>query len=251
MVRAAHASVIAHWHRDVGVWALAEEIQMKCNRQDEGVVGDEGLGGAKGLPGLPPGLSDDSGRTHKRNRNWLNSRIWRVLGQVMEPNKVVQELKVLQEEGREDLLKEGVLEQACVGLRRRKRASSEGVTVAILACKSPEQDPKKCKSKSASGQKVKLSTEGVVEVTGEGAANVHLLQSVRGGGARRSGASFRQRVASGGRGVVSRSAVAVVSRVGLRLGGAHALKSKRASGRGRRQAPSTLKKMTQSGWSWN
>ncbi|KAJ1105650.1 hypothetical protein NDU88_003055 [Pleurodeles waltl] len=83
-----------------------------------------------------------------------------------------------------------------------------------------------------------------VEVVGEGAANIPVVQSVQWGSvrfARRFGASFRQSVALGGRGVMSGSAVAVVGRVGARLDGAHVLKSKRASGKGRRQAPSAVK----------
>ncbi|KAJ1199999.1 hypothetical protein NDU88_003829 [Pleurodeles waltl] len=74
----------------------------------------------------------------------------------MERNKVVEALRVLQEEGREDLIKEGVLEQAWVGLRRPKRSSAEGVSAAILACTSPAISPRKSrkfKAKSVSGRK--------------------------------------------------------------------------------------------------
>ncbi|KAJ1208211.1 hypothetical protein NDU88_003597 [Pleurodeles waltl] len=135
----------------------------------------------------------------------------------MEPNKVVQALKVLQEEGREDLLIEGVLEQAWVGLRRRKRLSSEGVTATMLACTSPEQVPKEFKFKCVSGRKVALSPERVIEVPGEEAADLHLLNIVQRGGvryARRSGACFRQRLVSGIRGVGLQGEVAGV-RFGL------------------------------------
>ncbi|KAJ1178760.1 hypothetical protein NDU88_004002, partial [Pleurodeles waltl] len=79
----------------------------------------------------------------------------------------------------------------------------------------------------------------VVEVFREGAANLPVVQSVRRGGvlfARRSGASFRQRAASGGRGVMSASAVAAVGQAGPRPDDTHMLKSKRVSGKGRRQA---------------
>ncbi|KAJ1190692.1 hypothetical protein NDU88_000014 [Pleurodeles waltl] len=80
----------------------------------------------------------------------------------MEANKVVQALKVLQEAGREDLTKEGVLEQAWVGLKRPKRSSADRVSAAVLACKSPESSPKKCKkfrAKSFAGRKVSVSPE--------------------------------------------------------------------------------------------
>ncbi|KAJ1155721.1 hypothetical protein NDU88_008450 [Pleurodeles waltl] len=146
---------------------------------------------------------------------------------IMEPSKVVQALKVLQEEGREDLLKEGVLEQ------------------------------------------VTNSPERTVEFVGKSASNVPVAHPVRQGGARfarRSGASFRQRVAAARRGMLSEGAVSAVGQVGLRLlgartlksqraprtaasvvgqtgalsAGAHALKGQRASNKGKKQAPSTI-----------
>ncbi|KAJ1191640.1 hypothetical protein NDU88_000956 [Pleurodeles waltl] len=82
----------------------------------------------------------------------------------MEPNKVVQALKVLQDEGREDLIKEGVLEEAWVGLRRPKRLSSGGVMATVIACSSPQKKLKKCKSKSAEGRKVTRSPELMQDV---------------------------------------------------------------------------------------
>ncbi|KAJ1116290.1 hypothetical protein NDU88_004506 [Pleurodeles waltl] len=76
-------------------------------------------------------------------------------------NKVVQVLKVLKDEGREDLLREAVLEQAWVGLRRLKRVSSEGVAAAVMACSSPTHPGKKFRQKSAAGQKVRVSPDRV------------------------------------------------------------------------------------------
>ncbi|KAJ1149447.1 hypothetical protein NDU88_002257 [Pleurodeles waltl] len=76
---------------------------------------------------------------------------------VMEPSKVVQALKVLQDEGREDLIKDGVLEQAWVGLRRPKRLSAEGVSAAVAACSSPVKAGRKFQCKSATGRKVARS----------------------------------------------------------------------------------------------
>ncbi|KAJ1116336.1 hypothetical protein NDU88_004551 [Pleurodeles waltl] len=68
-------------------------------------------------------------------------------------NHVVQALKILQEEEREDLLQEGVLEHTWVGLKHRKRVSSEGVAMAVLACTSPDVRPKKYKQKSTTGRR--------------------------------------------------------------------------------------------------
>ncbi|KAJ1176673.1 hypothetical protein NDU88_001942 [Pleurodeles waltl] len=123
----------------------------------------------------------------------------------MEHNKVVEALRVLQEEGREDLIKEGVLEQAWVGLRRPKRSSAEGVSAAILGCTSPAVSPRKSrkfKAKSVSGRKVTVSPERVAH---KNELNLVLPggRSYRRGGIkvpRRSGASLRQRVAALGRG---------------------------------------------------
>ncbi|KAJ1089392.1 hypothetical protein NDU88_002543 [Pleurodeles waltl] len=123
---------------------------------------------------------------------------------VMEPNKVVEALRILQQEGREDLIKEGVLEQAWVGLKRPKRSSAEGVSAAILACTSPAGSPRKSKkfrAKSISGRKVSVSPERVLQ---ENELRVDLPggRSCRSGGVkvpRRSGASYRQRPSGGGR----------------------------------------------------
>ncbi|KAJ1150399.1 hypothetical protein NDU88_003192 [Pleurodeles waltl] len=49
--------------------------------------------------------------------------------------KVIQALSILQEEGREDLLQEGVLQQSWVGLKRPKSASSEGMVAAVIVAR--------------------------------------------------------------------------------------------------------------------
>ncbi|KAJ1202565.1 hypothetical protein NDU88_006363 [Pleurodeles waltl] len=128
----------------------------------------------------------------------------------MEANKVVQALKVLQEAGREDLIKEGVLEQAWVRLKRPKRPSADRVSAAVLACKSPEASPKKCKkfrAKSFAGRKVSVSPERErEEVEALYIEGLPGVSSGRGSEARfprRSGASLRQRVAAAGRGAIS------------------------------------------------
>ncbi|KAJ1166846.1 hypothetical protein NDU88_007242 [Pleurodeles waltl] len=92
----------------------------------------------------------------------------------MEAKKVVQALKVLQEAGREDLIKEGVLEQALVGLKRPKRSSAD------------RREREELKESSLDG------LPGVSAIRGIGA---HFP--------RRSGASLRQHVAAAGRGAVS------------------------------------------------
>ncbi|KAJ1127244.1 hypothetical protein NDU88_005647 [Pleurodeles waltl] len=122
----------------------------------------------------------------------------------MAANSVVQALKVLQEAGREDLIKEGVLEQVWVGLKRPKRSSAERVTAAVLACTSPES-PKKCrkfKVKSVAGRKVSVSPERL-EGMEQGLLSFPGVSGMRGGGVhfiRRTGSSLRQRVAALGRG---------------------------------------------------
>ncbi|KAJ1100882.1 hypothetical protein NDU88_005957 [Pleurodeles waltl] len=143
----------------------------------------------------------------------------------MEPNKVVQALKVLQDEGREDLLKEGVLEQAWVGLRRPKRVSAEGVSAAVAACTSPIKRGKKFKAKSLHGRKVTRSLAkdqsfsqevSVMQLAGAGRR--------RGGGrfSRRQGASLARRLAAGGRDSFIPSAVSVAERQGAQAVSAHA-----------------------------
>ncbi|KAJ1152162.1 hypothetical protein NDU88_004939 [Pleurodeles waltl] len=113
----------------------------------------------------------------------------------MAANSVVQALKVLQEAGREDLIKEGVLEQAWVGLKRPKKASAERVTAAVLVCTLPESPKKfrKFKVKSVAGRKVSVSPERS-EVMEQGLPNLPCVSGVREGGARlirRTGLSLR------------------------------------------------------------
>ncbi|KAJ1108701.1 hypothetical protein NDU88_006072 [Pleurodeles waltl] len=158
----------------------------------------------------------------------------------MEPNKVVQALKVPQDEGREDLLREGVLEQAWVGLHRPKRLSSEGVVAAIIACASPAHTPKTFRNKSVSGRKVRLSPVRGIGGASEVFQALPVIQKhVQRGGAkfaRRSGASFQQHIVSRGRGASGHSVVTGLGRLGARTGGSHVLSRKRASKRGRNQA---------------
>ncbi|KAJ1130093.1 hypothetical protein NDU88_008449 [Pleurodeles waltl] len=130
--------------------------------------------------------------------------------------KVLQALRMLQEEGREDLLQEGVLGKEGVGVKRPRRASSEGVAAAVIAC-SPPVTGKKCQQKSNMGrryaQAVAVNEEAEVFVN----QGLPVSGGVRWGGsrlARRTGASLRQRVASRGRGAAERGAVAPCSRVG-------------------------------------
>ncbi|KAJ1117022.1 hypothetical protein NDU88_005223 [Pleurodeles waltl] len=140
--------------------------------------------------------------------DWLMGSGW----VVMETNKVVEALRILQQKGREDLIREGVLEQAWVGLKRPKRSSAEGVSAAILSCTSPAGSPRKgrkFREKSVAGRKVSASPERVLQ---ESELRVDLPgdRSIRRGGIkvpRRSGASFRQRVAAFGRGSLQVAAV--------------------------------------------
>ncbi|KAJ1083495.1 hypothetical protein NDU88_003654 [Pleurodeles waltl] len=142
---------------------------------------------------------------------------------VMEPSKVVQALKVLQDEGREDLIKDGVLEQAWVGLRWPKRLSAEGVSAAVAACSSPVKAGRKFWCKSATGRKVARSpgeieaANDVVAVQSHGGVKRRGISSLP----RRQGSSLGQRVSSGGRGSSCRTAVAVGGRVGARVPFAH------------------------------
>ncbi|KAJ1181592.1 hypothetical protein NDU88_006797 [Pleurodeles waltl] len=130
----------------------------------------------------------------------------------MEPNKVVEALRILQQEGTEYLIKEGVLEQAWVGLKRPKKSSAEGVLAVILACASPAGSPRKSKkfrSKSVAGRKVSVSPERVFQ-DNELKVDLPGCRTIRRGGIkvpRRSGASFRQRVAALGRGSLQLTAV--------------------------------------------
>ncbi|KAJ1174622.1 hypothetical protein NDU88_006442 [Pleurodeles waltl] len=121
----------------------------------------------------------------------------------MEPNKVVQALKVLHDEGREDLLREGVLEQAWVGLKCPKRLSAEGVSAAVAACTSPVKALKKLKAKSVGGRKVARSPQSDEELISVVRCRNEGVAGKRHGGSRfprRQGASLSRRVAAGGRG---------------------------------------------------
>ncbi|KAJ1181368.1 hypothetical protein NDU88_006575 [Pleurodeles waltl] len=134
----------------------------------------------------------------------------------MEPSKVVQALNILQDEGREDLIKEGVLEEAWVGLRRPKRLSSRGVSAAVIACSSSPQKSKKFKSKSAEGRKVLRSPEECEEASVKVPGSPTWFARKRGAGRslRRSGDSLAWRVAAGGRGAALSSAEAGLKRQG-------------------------------------
>ncbi|KAJ1216284.1 hypothetical protein NDU88_003888 [Pleurodeles waltl] len=143
----------------------------------------------------------------------------------MEPSKVVQALKVLQDEGCEDLIKDGVLEQAWVGLRRPKSLSAEGVSAAVAACSSPVKAGRKFRCKSATGRKVARSPgeieaqNEVVAVQAQGGVKRWGISSLPS----RQGSSLARRASAlGGRGSICRIAVAVGGRVGTRVRFAHA-----------------------------
>ncbi|KAJ1141140.1 hypothetical protein NDU88_007475 [Pleurodeles waltl] len=127
-------------------------------------------------------------------------------------SKVIQALTFLQEEAREDLLQEGVLEQAWVGSKRPKRTSSEGMVAVVISCASPARKSKKFGQKSVVSRKNTASTDSVVLVKDKegGGLPGQIFGSRRGGTkfVRRSGASIRQRVVSRDRGVSKQSAVA-------------------------------------------
>ncbi|KAJ1208055.1 hypothetical protein NDU88_003445 [Pleurodeles waltl] len=143
----------------------------------------------------------------------------------MELSKVVQALKILRDEGREDLIKDGVLEEAWVGLKRPRRLSAQGVSAAVAACSPPSGKLKKFKNKSADGRKVSRSPVSVqedVEPFPKVAGAVVPRRRGTGHLLRRSGVSLARRVAAGGRGVGRVSAVAISERQGARLGSARA-----------------------------
>ncbi|KAJ1151114.1 hypothetical protein NDU88_003901 [Pleurodeles waltl] len=140
----------------------------------------------------------------------------------MELSKVVQALKILRDEGREDLIKEGVLEEAWVGLKRPRRLSAQGVSAAVAACSSPQGKAKKCKTKSAEARKVTRSPLGLRESLGPAASSGEVVHRRRGTGhlLRRSGASLARRVSAGGRGAGRVGAVLRGERQGARLSSA-------------------------------
>ncbi|KAJ1207937.1 hypothetical protein NDU88_003327 [Pleurodeles waltl] len=143
----------------------------------------------------------------------------------MEPSKVVQALKVLQDEGREDLIKDGVLEEAWVGLRRPKRVSAEGVSAAVAACTSPQKVFKKFKTKSALGRKVSCSPKSAGGAVDD-VSGLRLISGVRRRGvsrfSRRQGASLARRVAAGGRRSGPMNALSVSDRMGAQAFTEHA-----------------------------
>ncbi|KAJ1090900.1 hypothetical protein NDU88_004028 [Pleurodeles waltl] len=130
-----------------------------------------------------------------------------------------------QDEGREDLIKDGVLEEAWVGLRSPKRVSAEGVSAAVAACTSPQKVCKKFKTKSALGRKVTRSHQSAGEVV-EDVSGSRLISGVRRRGvshfSRRQGASLAQRVAASGRGSGPMNAVSVSDRMGAQAFTEHA-----------------------------
>ncbi|KAJ1160107.1 hypothetical protein NDU88_000609 [Pleurodeles waltl] len=119
---------------------------------------------------------------------------------------------------------------------------------AIIPCASPEQAPKKFKTKSVTGRKITLSPERGLEGPAEELIVSPVLRSVQQGGARfarRSGASFRLRVAIGGRGVGKQGAVMCVGRMGGAVWSSAPTRPqaplvRRVSRRHRRQAPSLV-----------
>ncbi|KAJ1130045.1 hypothetical protein NDU88_008401 [Pleurodeles waltl] len=128
------------------------------------------------------------------------------------------------DEGREDLLKEGVLEQAWVGLKRPKRVSAEGDSAAVAACNSPVKSGKKFKAKSAHGRKVSRSPRSDEEPMQEVFVTSVSCAGRRRGGRRfswRQGASLARRVAPGGRDSVVAGAVSVSECMGARAVIAH------------------------------
>ncbi|KAJ1209548.1 hypothetical protein NDU88_004922 [Pleurodeles waltl] len=147
---------------------------------------------------------------------------------------------MLQEEGRDDLLQEGVLDKEGAGIKRPRRASSDGVAAAVIAC-SPPVTGKKCQQKSVMGRR--YAQAAAVNEEAEVFVNQGLpcLGGVRRGGsrpARRAGASLRQHVASRGRGAAEKGEVAPSSRVGAEARRfAHAPASRKKAGRVPEQAP--------------
>ncbi|KAJ1175465.1 hypothetical protein NDU88_000753 [Pleurodeles waltl] len=154
--------------------------------------------------------------------------------------RVLQALRMLQEEGREDLLQEGVLGQEGIHLKRLRRASSEGVAAAVIAC-SPTVTGKKCRQKSAMGRRYAQAMAVDEEAEVFSREGLPASGGVRRGGSRlawRAGPSLRQRVASRGRGAAEWGAVAPGSRVGAEARWfAHEPALKKKAGRVAEQAP--------------
>ncbi|KAJ1176409.1 hypothetical protein NDU88_001690 [Pleurodeles waltl] len=151
-------------------------------------------------------------------------------------SRVLQALNMLQEECREDLLLEGVLEQSWVSLKRPKRALSEGVAAAGLACALLQHKSKKFEQKSSRGRKVSTSLEcKVVDMIQHDTGLSVTVTVARRGGVRftqRSGASLHQRVPGTGRGMAFHGAVAAQGHLGAGDIYAHAFCKQRVT-RGR------------------
>ncbi|KAJ1190525.1 hypothetical protein NDU88_007263 [Pleurodeles waltl] len=159
--------------------------------------------------------------------------------------KVLQALRMLQEEGREDLLHESALGLEGEGIKRPQRVSSEGVAAAVIAC-SPPVSGKKCRQKSVMGRK--YAQAAVLDVAAEDFQLQDLpgVSGVRRGGsrlARHAGASLQQRVASRGRGAADKGAVASFRRMRAEAGSlAHAPASGRKADRALQLAPLSSQK---------
>ncbi|KAJ1156476.1 hypothetical protein NDU88_009195 [Pleurodeles waltl] len=155
-------------------------------------------------------------------------------------SRAIEASKVLQEEGREDLLQHGVLEQVWVGLKRPKRASSEGVAAAFMACTSPFRSSKKFRQKSAMGRKyVESVNDSALSERFVGSDSPQRIGGAKRGGTRftrRAGASIWQCIASRGRGAAEKSEVAAFGRMGAEAC-AHAPVSVCREGKKKKQAP--------------
>ncbi|KAJ1108461.1 hypothetical protein NDU88_005837 [Pleurodeles waltl] len=136
-----------------------------------------------------------------------------------------------------------------MGLKRPKRASSEGVAAAVMACSSP-LIPKKFRQKSVMGRRYSESGgDGVVVQGCYAADSPSVFVGARRGStrlARCTGALIRQRVVSQGRGAADVSAVAAVDRLGVEAS-AHAPASKKKAARLHKQAPLPLENIRNRG----
>ncbi|KAJ1217699.1 hypothetical protein NDU88_005290 [Pleurodeles waltl] len=158
----------------------------------------------------------------------------------------MQVLRMLQEESREDLLQEGVLQQAWVGLKRPNRASSEGVAAVVIACESPTRKSKKFRQKSVAGRKIVASPDSIVVIQGrEGGGLPGHNQAGRRGETkfvRRCDASIRQRVCAKRRGINQHGVVTSVGHLVAAVLSAHERVATRVSAEIRKQALLPLEK---------
>ncbi|KAJ1081685.1 hypothetical protein NDU88_001863 [Pleurodeles waltl] len=157
----------------------------------------------------------------------------------------MQVLRMLQEEGREDLLKEIALAVEGEGIKQPRRASFKGVAAAVIAC-SPPVSGKKYKQKSVFGCKYAQAAVLDMEVEVGQGQDLPMVSSVRRGGsrlARRAGASLQQRVASRGIGAAVKGAVASLRHLGTEAGlFAHEPAVFEGVGRAQQQAPLSSRK---------